>query len=118
MPAKADGCTKVAIPTAEDKLCPHFGHCEQFTIFTIRDNQVLDKSFVVPPPHEPGLLPKWLSEKGVNLIIAGGMGQRAQDFFTQYGIQVVVGAPNETPERVLDAYMAGNLVTGQNVCDH
>jgi len=73
---------------------------------------------VTPPPHEPGVLPKWLAEQGVTTIIAGGMGQRAQGLFTQAGVSVSVGAPNLAPGELVKKYLAGTLVTGDNVCDH
>jgi len=31
---------------------------------------------------------------------------------------VVVGAPADTPETVVSAFLAGNLPVGENVCDH
>ena len=71
-----------------------------------------------PPPHEPGVLPRWLSELGANIIIAGGMGRRAQDLFTENGIKVVVGAVSETPEKLAQAYLQNILVVGENCCDH
>ncbi len=72
------------------------------------------------PPHEPGLLPRLLSEEGVNVVIAGGMGVRAQDLFSQKGIKVVVGADPATgsPEDIVRLYLSGSLKTGANVCDH
>jgi predicted Fe-Mo cluster-binding NifX family protein len=111
---------KIAIPTAEEKLCMHFGHCEKFVIVTVDETKkiITDKEDVVPPPHEPGLLPKWLHEKNVNVILAGGMGMRAQQLFVQYGIQVVVGAPSENPHTVVLDWLKGKLVTGGNSCDH
>jgi predicted Fe-Mo cluster-binding NifX family protein len=72
----------------------------------------------VPPPHEPGVLPLWLGELGVDLIIAGGMGQRALSLFAEQGISVITGAPNLEPEALVRQYLAGNLMTGANVCDH
>ena len=91
---------KIAIPTAEGKLCMHFGHCQVFTIVEIDDEskEIVSVKGEAPPLHEPGVLPKWLSELGVKLIIAGGMGMRAQQFFVQYGVEVLVGAPAEPPE--------------------
>jgi len=109
---------KIAIPTANGKLCPHFGHCETFAIVTVEDGQIQGTEALEPPPHEPGVLPHWLHEQGVNVIVAGGMGQRAQAFFTQFGIQVVVGAPSDEPVRVVQAYLNGSLVSGDNLCDH
>jgi predicted Fe-Mo cluster-binding NifX family protein len=70
------------------------------------------------PPHEPGLLPRWLHERGADVIIAGGMGQRAQQLFAQSGMTVVVGAPAETPEQLASAYLSGTLQAGENICDH
>ena len=111
---------KIAIPLANGKLAMHFGHCERFVIVDVDDatKSIIGKEEAVPPPHEPGVLPKWLHEKGVNTIIAGGMGMRAQQFFGKYGIKVVVGAPPEHPQTVILDYLKGTLVTGANVCDH
>ncbi len=110
---------KIAIPTANGELCMHFGHCEQFAIVEVDDNKALSgTSYLTPPPHEPGVLPRWLREQGANVIIAGGMGQRAQMLFSQNGIDVVVGAPCDTPEDIAAAYLAGTLEAGTNACDH
>jgi len=52
------------------------------------------------------------------LVIAGGMGRRAQDLFARSGIEVIVGAPAAPPEELVRAYLAGELEAGENVCDH
>ena len=111
---------KIAIPTANGILCPHFGHCEKFALIDVDENQktILQQTSVTPPPHEPGLLPRWLHEQGATVVIAGGMGQRAQSLFTQNNITVVVGAPSDTPETIVDQYLSGNLISGANMCDH
>ena len=111
---------RIAIPLAEGKLTAHFGHCRQFALIdadpesgTITDSTLLDA-----PDHQPGLLPRWLHEKGANTIIAGGMGQRAQNLFQQAGIEVVIGAPVETPDVLVLQYLDGTLASGENICDH
>lgn len=111
---------KVALPTAQGRLCMHFGHSDKFLIVEVNkeEQKIIGKEEAVPPQHEPGALPKWLREKGVNVIIAGGMGMRAQQFFNQYGIEVVVGAPTEHPQTIVLDWLKGSLVTGSNVCDH
>ena len=111
---------KIAIPLADGKLTAHFGHCGQFAIVDVdRESKTIQRQIVLdPPPHEPGVLPAWLAEQGVHVIIAGGMGQRAQMLFTQQDIQVIVGAPVETPEALVSDYLAGTLHVGDNVCDH
>jgi ATP-binding protein involved in chromosome partitioning len=117
---KEDKHMKIAIPLAEGKLSMHFGHCEQFALVDVDPAQrkILQREDIKAPVHEPGLLPKWLAERGANLIIAGGMGQRAQDLFCEHGIQVLIGAPAETPEKLAADYLAGTLQPGDNVCDH
>ena len=111
---------RIAIPLANGKLSMHFGHCEHFALVDVdpKLKKMVKREDVEAPPHQPGLLPPWLSERGANVIIAGGMGQRAQDLFAQQGIQVVVGASAETPEKLVADYLAGTLQVGSNVCDH
>ena len=111
---------KIAIPTANGQLCMHFGHCEQFAFVTIEPESktITGTELLTPPPHEPGVLPKWVAENDGKLVIAGGMGQRAQMLFNQNGIEVIVGAPADSPENLVTAYLDGSLQTGQNVCDH
>ena len=111
---------KIAVPLAEGRLSMHFGHCAQFAIidFDEETKTVTGRNDVDAPPHEPGLLPKWLGEMGVKQIIAGGMGQRAQALFVERGINVVVGAPAQTPEELVASWAAGSLVSGANLCDH
>ncbi|RKX24001.1 MAG: ATPase [Candidatus Zixiibacteriota bacterium] len=110
---------KIAIPTVDGILCPHFGHCQQFAVLDIDpENKSINKTeMLTPPAHEPGVLPSWLSQMGCNLIIAGGMGGRAIDMFQQNGVKVVIGAPNGKPEDVVIAYMNGELTTESNPCD-
>ena len=111
---------KFAIPLAEGKLTNHFGHCASFALVDTDPitKTILNRKDIDAPPHQPGLLPPWLAEKGVNHIIAGGMGQRAKDLFAEQGITVTVGAPNETPEILVMEFMAGTLQVGNNACDH
>jgi predicted Fe-Mo cluster-binding NifX family protein len=111
---------RIAIPLADGKLSMHFGHCERFALVDVNstEKKILKREDIEAPPHEPGLLPPWLAERGANIIIAGGMGQRALGLFAQQGIQVVVGAPGDTPERLVGDYLAGTLQMGENVCDH
>ncbi len=109
---------KFAIPLAEGKLTAHFGHCKEFALIDVEDEEIKAKEILVPPPHEPGVLPRWLHEQGANVIIAGGMGQRAQTLFTEQDITVIVGAPVEDPEILVKSYLKNTLISGDNLCDH
>ena len=109
---------KFAIPLADGKLTAHFGHCQEFAIIEVEENEITKKETLVPPPHEPGVLPSWLHSLGANVIIAGGMGGRAIDLFKQNDINVIIGAPASEPEELVRSYLNNTLATGANVCDH
>jgi len=111
---------KIAIPLANGRLSMHFGHCEQFALVEVDEatKKVGKTELLSPPGHEPGVLPRWLGEQGATVIIAGGMGQRAQQLLANSGITVVVGTSVETPEQIVSAYLDGTLQTGDNICDH
>jgi len=111
---------RIAIPLTDGKLSAHFGHCEQFAIVDVdgQSRSIKNQELASPPAHEPGVLPKWLAGLDVELIIAGGMGQRAQQLFAQNQIEVVVGSPAEGPEELVSAHLEGRLQSGENICDH
>ncbi|MFO8006450.1 MAG: NifB/NifX family molybdenum-iron cluster-binding protein [Candidatus Brocadiia bacterium] len=111
---------KIAIPLAEGRLARHFGHCQEFALCEVdeEDSSVIEMQTLSAPAHEPGLLPRWLREHGADLVIAGGMGRRAQDLFARSGVEVVVGAPAEQPRAIVESYLSDRLQTGENICDH
>ncbi len=115
-----NGAVKIAIPLAQGRLCQHFGHCEHFALFSVNteDKSILHQEQLTPPPHEPGVLPKWLAQQEANLVIAGGMGSRARELLSEKGIEVITGAPEGSAEEIVQSWLEGKLVTGQNVCDH
>ena len=111
---------RFAIPIQDGLLSRHFGHCEMFALIDLDSDSGIaaEKEEVKAPPHEPGLLPRWLAERGVNVVIAAGMGPRAVNLLAEQGIRVIVGAPTDTPDRLVAAYITGELKMGENVCDH
>jgi Mrp family chromosome partitioning ATPase/predicted Fe-Mo cluster-binding NifX family protein len=112
--------TRFALPLVGGQLSMHFGHCEEFALIDVDDTtkKITNKTVVKSPEHEPGLLPRWLHEKGANLIIAGGMGGKARELFAQNNIKVIVGASVDSPENLVNSFLQGILQTGENVCDH
>jgi len=117
-PAEVDRV--IAVPVAEGRVAMHFGHCQEFALFDVdgKAQKVLNDRRLEPPGHQPGVLPQWLRDQGVNLVIAGGIGSRAQGIFASYGIEVIAGAPPEPPEAVVQSFLEGRLEAGQNICDH
>jgi len=115
-----DKTMKIALPVAQNQVCMHFGHCEEFAIFEVdeENKKIINQESISSPPHQPGMLPGWLAEKGANVIITGGMGRRAQNLFSQCGIEVILGSPTGNPEEIVSEYLNGTLQTGDNICDH
>ncbi len=111
---------KFAIPVNGGIVSEHFGHCEQFALIDVDEasKQIINKELVNSPGHQPGLLPQWLAEKGVTLVIAGGIGSRAQGLFQQYNIGVITGTMESDPEKAVLSYLDDALETGANICDH
>ena len=111
---------KIAIPTSNGILEDHFGHCEHFTIARVDPDTgtVVETETVEAPEHQPGLLPPWLKERGVKLVIAGNMGGHAQSLFQELEIQVLTGAPATEPRELLHRYLSGTLAHSPRTCDH
>jgi len=108
----------LVVPVSGGKLSPHFGHCEQFAFIETQNGKIMETQMRTPPAHEPGVLPQWLYEQGANVVIVGGMGERAQDLLREKGIEVIIGAPMDSPESLANQYLANLLVAGENICDH
>lgn len=109
---------KIAVPVSEGRVCMHFGHAGDFAFYTIEGDKIQNMTLVEPPPHEPGLLPRWLHERGADVVLTGGMGSRAKGLFQQVGVRVIAGVSAVDPDEAVDAYLAGTLKSGANTCDH
>jgi predicted Fe-Mo cluster-binding NifX family protein len=111
---------KVAIPVAGGQLCRHFGHCENFAVLDLdtESREITSQELLTPPPHEPGVLPRWLADLGVDLVLAGGMGARAVSLFKERGVDVCIGVTGGSAEEIARAWLQGNLEVGANPCDH
>lgn len=111
---------RIAIPQNNHTLSLHFGHCRQFDLFDVDQElaAITAQHTLEPPPHEPGVLPRWLAEQNVDLVIAGGMGQRALQLFASAGLEVIIGAPPVETRELVQAWLDGELSCGTNACDH
>jgi len=107
-----------AIPVSNGVLDAHFGHCSHFAFIEVIDNKIVSENLIAAPPHQPGLLPPWIAEKGASDVISGGMGQRAIDIFNENNVNVFVGAPALTTREVVEGFLDGTLTFKANYCDH
>jgi len=106
---------KIAIASEGKYVSGHFGHCEGFTTYEVGEDKALKKSFVENPGHRPGFLPVFLKGLDTNVIIAGGMGETAQQLFSENGIEVVVGAQGLSDD-VVQSFLKGELKSTDSVC--
>ena len=110
---------RIAVPVNNNGMLDgHFGHCKFFALIDVQDNTIISEEKLTPPPHEPGVLPKWLAEKGATHVLAGGMGNRAIQLFNQNNINVFVGAPTMAARDLVVGYINNSIKFSANYCDH
>ena len=111
---------KIAIPVENGCLNPHFGGSREFAIVEVDPDTkaTLRNETLAAPEHQPGVFPRWLRGLGVELVIVGGIGQRALAIFAQHGIQVRAGFPNAPVEALVAACLEGQLVQSPAGCAH
>lgn len=106
---------RIAISTDGNTVSSHFGRCPAFTIVEIADGKVIGRGIIPNPGHQPGFIPRFLHEKGVRLIIAGGMGARASSLFEELGMEAILGVGGNVDD-VIDRFLSGNLAGGPSLC--
>jgi len=111
---------RIAVPVSGDCLEQHFGHCEKFLLIDIASEtkEVTGSTEITAPEHQPGLLPRWLKEHNVTLVIAGGMGAHARSLLQEASIEAVTGAPPENAMVLVQRYLDGTLTLEDCLCDH
>ena len=115
---KGDKIMKIVIPSAENKLCGHFGHCEYFTFLEVNPEtkEILNIEKKVPEEGVSCQSANWIATQGANIVLAGGMGGRPMAIFAQNGVQVVAGCPESEIEEVVNQFLNSTLETGENAC--
>lgn len=106
---------KIAVPSNGTIICGHFGHCENFNLYEVRDGRIASEQSVPNPGHKPGFLPNFLADMGVTTILAGGMGGGAVQIFQERNVEVVVGASGDA-RTAAEQYLKGELQSSGEVC--
>lgn len=100
---------KIALPVENGVLSGHFGHAPQFAFVDVEGNKPQGSELKTPPPHEPGVLPKWIAEMGATHLICGGIGARAVDLLEEAGVKVIAGVPSMDPTEAVEGYLKGSI---------
>lgn len=113
---------KIAIASEENKdlksrAAHHFGRCPFYVFITVSDNNNVMKTESVENPfyngHEPGIVPQFIADNKADVIIAGGMGPRAIEWFNRLGVKAVTStAP--TVGDLLNNYLSGTITSAES----
>lgn len=116
--SKGDKIMKIVIPSAENKLCGHFGHCEYFTFVEVNPEtkEILSIEKKVPEEGISCQSANWIATQGANVVLAGGMGGRPMAILAQNGVKIIAGCPELEIETVVNQYMNNTLSVGENAC--
>lgn len=106
---------RIAISTDGNYVSQHFGRCPTYTLVDIENGKTMNRTELNNPGHSPGIIPQFLHEKGVQQIICGGMGPRAQGFFEEFGIETTIGVDGSISD-VIEKLEKGVLEGGNSLC--
>jgi predicted Fe-Mo cluster-binding NifX family protein len=106
---------KIAVAAEGANVTGHFGHCESFLLFDTESGKIIKEEAVANPGHRPGFLPNFLADKGVNVIISGGMGGGAVDIFNERTVEVITGASGNA-RLAVESYLKGELKSTGSIC--
>lgn len=111
---------KIAVPTRSNRVDDHFGHCEEYTIFTVDEKLKIEKTETEPSPRGCGCksdVAGILRHQGVSVMLAGNMGQGAFNLLKLNGIEVVRGCSGNVYE-VTELFLNGHINDSGNGCMH
>ena len=108
---------RIAVTYENGNVFQHFGHTETFKVYEVEDGKVVSSELIGSNGSGHGALASLLNDKGIDVLICGGIGGGAQSALAERGIELCAGASGSTDEAV-EAYLRGELInTGAN-CDH
>lgn len=121
-PTKQESGKRVMITAESDAVLDapvahHFGRCPFYTVITVKDGSIASAESLANPfynAHQPGQIPQFVHAQNAQVMIAGGMGARAVQFFAELGIEAVTGAAG-TVRQTIDSYLSGQL-SGTESC--
>jgi predicted Fe-Mo cluster-binding NifX family protein len=103
----------------ESRVAQHFGHSPFFAFIEVDGKEVKSIEIIANPfisGHAHGQVPTFINENNANVMISGGMGRGAINFFESFGIDTATGASG-TIQQTLERYFNGEL-TEAEPCQH
>ena len=108
----------VVLVNENETLEGHFGQTKAFAFYTIDNDKIISKEVVTPPPHAPGVLPKWIHQNGATHLLASTMGERAKKILDYFNVEVHLGTPPMAADEIIERFLAGKLEFDPKLCDH
>ena len=99
---------KIAVTYENGQIFQHFGHTEQFKLYTVEDGRIVDSQIVATNGNGHGALAGLLSALGVDVLICGGIGGGAQMALAQCGIKLF-GGVNGDADKAVENFAVGTL---------
>ncbi len=109
---------KIALPSYQNQVDEHFGHCEYFHLFTVDDQKKILSEEKISSPAGcvwKSDIASILAEMGVKYMLAGNMGQGAVNVLGNNGIKVLRGCSGNVKE-VAENWLSGNLKDSGLAC--
>lgn len=111
----------IAVPTRDNQVDDHFGHCAYYTFFTVDENKNIIKTERYDSPEgcgcKSGIAPI-LQKLGVKIMLAGNMGTGAKNVLEQNNIEVVRGCSGNVEELVQAYLKEGISDSGEGCSSH
>lgn len=114
---------RIAIPSEENgmesKISMHFGRCRYYAFVDIEDGKIKNVEFVETPFKEHGYsdIPNFVKNRGANLVIVYGIGERAIEYFNEIGVDVIAGVNGKISD-IVSRFMEGKLNIDLNWKSH
>ena len=108
---------RIAVTYENGQIFQHFGHTEEFKVYEVEDGKIVKSEIIGSNGSGHGALASLLNDRGIDVLICGGIGGGAQKALSERGIELCAGQSGDVDEAV-EAYLRGELVnTGAN-CSH
>lgn len=110
---------KIAIPVSDsNQIEDHFGQCKFYGIFTISDNNEIQKIESLESEKGCGCksdIASLLAQNGASVMLAGGIGSGAINVLNNNNIEVIKGCSGDI-EDIVNQFLKGEIVDSGESC--
>ena len=109
---------KIAVTYDNGQIFQHFGHCQNFKVYSVEDGKIISSEVVNAAGSGHGALAGFLQNLGAEMLICGGIGGGAQTALAQIGIRLFAGVSGDA-DAAVESFLAGTLQYNESAtCDH